>query len=82
MLAKYKSRITMNSQQKSMTNPFQTQNNAYFCGMKEEKKIDWLFPDRETEVTLEEYKEKVFLDEHSGDISFKAFTERLEALSE
>lgn len=70
----------MNSPQKTMTNPFQTPKNAYFCGMKKvEKKIDWLFPDYETEVTLEEYKEKVFLDEHSGDISFKAFTERLEA---
>lgn len=69
----------MKNLQKTLTNPFQTQNNAYFCGMKEEKRIDWLFPDRETEVSLEEYKEKVFLDEHSGDMSFKAFTERLEA---
>ncbi len=46
---------------------------------KVEKKIDWLFPDYETEVTMEKYREKIFLDEHSGDMSFKAFTERLEA---
>lgn len=69
----------MKNLQKTSTNQFQTQNNAYFCGMKEEKRIDWLFPDHEIEVSLEEYKEKVFLDEHSGDMSFKAFTERLEA---
>lgn len=70
----------MKNLQKTLTNPLHTQNNAYFCGMKKEgKKTDWLFPDHETEVSLEEYREKVFLDEHSGDMSFKAFTERLEA---
>ena len=70
----------MKSLQKTLTNSFQTQNNAYFCGMKkEEKRIDWLFPDCETEVSVEEYRKKISLDEHSGDMSFKEFTERLEA---
>ena len=32
------------------------------------KKINWLFPDPDVEVTLEEYRDKICEDERSGDI--------------
>ena len=53
--------------------------NAYFCGMEKEKEINWLFPEADTEVSIEDYQKKIFEDEHSGDMSFKEFKERLEA---
>ena len=56
-----------------------TGKNNYLCGM-EKKEINWLFPDANTEVTIEDYQKKIFEDEHSGDMSFKEFKERLEAL--
>lgn len=55
--------------------------NAYFCGMEKEKEIKWLFPEADTEVSIEDYQKKIFEDEHSGDMSFKEFRERLEAWS-
>ena len=69
----------MENLQKMRVTPFHTNNYLYFRSMKEEKKIDWLFPDCETEVSVEDYRKKVSFDEHSGDMSFKKFTERLEA---
>lgn len=46
--------------------------------MEKGKEINWLFPDVNTEVSLEDYQKKIFEDEHSGDMSFKEFKERLE----
>ncbi len=42
------------------------------------KKINWLFPDPDVEVTLEDYREKIHEDERSGDMSFSEFNRRLE----
>ena len=56
-----------------------TRKNNYLCGMEKEKKINWLFPDANTEVTIDDYQKKIFKDEHSGDMSFREFKERLEA---
>ena len=47
--------------------------------MEKEKEINWLFPDANTKVSLEDYQKKIFEDEHSGDMSFKEFKKRLEA---
>jgi len=52
--------------------------NNYLCGMEKEKEINWLFPDANIEVSTEDYQKKIFEDEHSGDMSFKEFKERLE----
>ena len=43
------------------------------------KKINWLFPDPDVEVTLEDYRKKIHEDEHSGDMSYSEFKRRLEA---
>ena len=43
------------------------------------KKINWLFPDPDVEVTLEDYQEKIHEDEKSGDMSLSEFNRRLEA---
>ena len=56
-----------------------TKNNSYLCGMEKEKEINWLFPDANTEVSIEDYQKKIFEDEHSGDMGFKEFKEKLEA---
>lgn len=69
----------MENMQITKGNLYHARNNMYFSSMKEEKKIDWLFPDCETEVSVEDYRKKVSIDEHSGDMSFKKFTESLEA---
>jgi hypothetical protein len=42
------------------------------------KKINWLFPDPDVEVTLEEYRDKIREDERSGDMSVSEFKRRLE----
>ena len=42
------------------------------------KKINWLFPDPDVEVTLEEYRNKIREDEKSGDMSVSEFKRRLE----
>ena len=55
-----------------------TRNNSYLCGMEKEKEINWLFPEDEADVSFEDYQKKIFDDEHSGDMSFKEFKERLE----
>ena len=46
--------------------------------MNKEKEINWLFPEIQTEVSLEEFRTKVHRDEQSGDMSFKDFINRLE----
>ena len=46
--------------------------------MEKEKEINWLFPEDEADVSFEDYQKKIFDDEHSGDMSFKEFKERLE----
>jgi hypothetical protein len=56
-----------------------TRKNNYLCGMEKGKEINWLFPDVNTEVSIEDYRKKIFEDEHSGDMSFKEFKEKLEA---
>lgn len=43
------------------------------------KKINWLFPDPDVEVTLEEYRDKIHEDERSGDMSVSEFKRRLES---
>ncbi len=43
------------------------------------KKINWLFPDPDVEVTLEDYRDKIREDERSGDMSYSEFKRRLEA---
>lgn len=50
----------------------------YLCRMNKEKEINWLFPEIQTEVSLEEFRTKVHRDEQSGDMSFKDFINRLE----
>lgn len=42
------------------------------------KKINWLFPDSDVEVTLEDYRNKIREDERSGDMSASEFKRRLE----
>jgi len=42
------------------------------------KKINWLFPDPDVEVTLEDYQNKIREDERSGDMSVREFNHRLE----
>ena len=42
------------------------------------KKINWLFPDSDVEVTLEDYRNKIREDERSGDMSVREFNRRLE----
>lgn len=46
--------------------------------MEKEKEINWLFPDANTEVSIDDYQKKIFEDEHSGDMNLKEFKERLE----
>ena len=43
------------------------------------KKINWLFPDPDVEVTLEDYRDKIREDERSVDMSYSEFKRRLEA---
>jgi len=43
-----------------------------------DKKINWLFPDPDVEVTLEDYRDKIREDEKSGDMSVSEFKRRLE----
>lgn len=42
------------------------------------KQINWLFPDLNVEVTLEDYCDKIREDEKSGDMSVSEFKRRLE----
>ena len=42
------------------------------------KKINWLFPDPDVEVTLEDYRNKIREDERSGDMSITEFKRRLD----
>lgn len=42
------------------------------------KQINWLFPDPDVEVTLEDYRDKIREDEKSGDMSVNEFKRRLE----
>ena len=42
------------------------------------KQINWLFPDPDVEVTLEDYRDKIREDEKSGDMSVSEFKRRLE----
>ena len=42
------------------------------------KKINWLFPNPDVEVTLEDYRDKIREDEKSGDMSVSEFKRRLE----
>ena len=42
------------------------------------KKINWLFPDPDIEVTEEDYRNKIREDERSGDMSVREFNHRLE----
>lgn len=55
-----------------------TRKKSYLCGMEKEKEINWLFPDANTEVSIDDYQKKIFEDEHSGDMNLKEFKERLE----
>lgn len=64
---------------KRSTSLVNNKKNVYPCGMEKEKEIDWLFPDANTEVSIEDYQKKTFGDEHSSDMSFKEFKKRLEA---
>jgi hypothetical protein len=63
---------------------YQIQKSLYFCGNLKAmatattKKINWLFPDPDVEVTLEEYRDKIREDERSGDMSVSEFKRRLE----
>ena len=43
------------------------------------KQINWLFPDPDVEVTLEDYRDKIREDERSGDMSVSEFKRRLES---
>jgi len=40
------------------------------------KKINWLFPDPDVEVTLEDYRNKIREDERSGDMTLEEFNDR------
>lgn len=40
------------------------------------KKINWLFPDPDVEVTLEDYGNKIREDERSGSMTLKEFNQR------
>lgn len=51
---------------------------SYLSGMKDKKEINWLFPNGDTEISIEDYEKKIFKDEHSGDMSLKKFKEELE----
>lgn len=42
------------------------------------KRINWLFPDPDTEVTEEDFERKIQEDEKSGDMSFTEFRKRIE----
>ena len=42
------------------------------------KKINWLFPDPDVEVTLEDYRDKIREDEKSGNMSVSEFKRKLE----
>lgn len=42
------------------------------------KKINWLFPDPDVEVTLEDYRNKIREDEKSGDMTINEFKRRLD----
>ena len=42
------------------------------------KKINWLFPDPDVEVTLEDYRNKIREDEKSGDMSINEFLSKLD----
>ena len=42
------------------------------------KKINWLFPDPDVEVTLEDYRNKIREDERSGDMSSTEIKRRLD----
>lgn len=42
------------------------------------KKINWLFPDPDVEVTLEDYRNKIREDEKSGDMSINEFLRKLD----
>lgn len=56
----------------------------YLCGKlktmatTKTKQINWLFPDPDVEVTLEDYRDKIREDEKSGDMSVSEFKRRLE----
>ena len=60
------------------------QKSLYFCGnlrtmaTTQTKKINWLFPDPDVEVTLEDYRNKIREDEGSGDMSITEFKRRLD----
>ena len=40
------------------------------------KQINWLFPDPDVEVTLEDYRKKIHEDERSGSMTLKEFNQR------
>lgn len=43
------------------------------------KKINWLFPDPDTEVTEKDFEKKIHEDERSGDMSLEDFISRFAA---
>ena len=64
---------------------FQIQKSLYLCenlrtmATTQTKKINWLFPDPDVEVTLEDYRNKIREDERSGDMSASEFKRKLES---
>ena len=44
----------------------------------ETKRINWLFPDPDVEMTLDDYRNKIREDERFGDMSASDFKRRLE----
>ena len=63
----------------------QIQKSLYFCknlrvmSTTKTKRINWLFPNPDVEVTLDDYRNKIREDERSGDMSVSEFKRRLES---
>lgn len=77
MLTKSK-QSTMEYLENTTTYKPEVENYSYLRSMKDKKEINWLFPNGDTEISIEDYEKKIFEDEHSGDMSFKKFKEKLE----
>lgn len=58
----------------------ENRNNPYFCRM--EKEFDLTLSETEDNTSIDDFLKRIFEEEHSGEMSYEEFEERLEAYFE
>lgn len=68
--------------QKNATPKWRNGNNPYFCRMEKGKEIECPSPETESEIPIGEHLKSIFEKDHSGEMSYEEFEERLKAYYE